>query len=264
MNHIDMLCQQDAINELRKYKDSYIRSIIIEGHEGCGKSYLSNYFGKHILGIEDIIYVKPAVQDIRTCIETCLTIDTPIVVVIENLDLGVPSASYALLKFIEDIPSRIHCIVTCRDVNGIPSTILSRSQLISILPPRPVDLSNYAKALDEIKYGKICNRKIWSAIKSMSDVKKIFDMTPEQIDYIESLNNMSQYKGTISMMAWNFTHYPDNSDLDIKLAISYIISTSRNRTIIQSGIDCINDIESGKIAKHAIIARFLFDCKYCE
>lgn len=264
MKDLDLVCQRDAISILKDYADNKSHSILIEGPESCGKSYLANKYGKSMLNIEDIFIVQPNVNSIRTVIEDCYRFTNPIVIVIENLDLGVKSASYALLKFLEEPASHVYIVVTCRNINNIPDTIVSRCLTVSCAPPIDSDIEQFASAYNFDKYYTVSKKSIWKCVHTFNDAIQVLDMTPEQFAYFDSLNTMSQFRDTISNMMWKLGHYNDNSETPINLVIEYLMTICNNKHIERAGIQCIRDLSSGRVASHAVIAKFLFEAKYCE
>lgn len=264
MKSLEFACQHDAVSILQDYASSKSHSILIEGPEGCGKSYLATMYGKHMLGIEDMFVVQPNVQSIRSVIEDCYNFSTPIVIVVENLDLGVKSASYSLLKFLEEPAPHVYIIVTCRNIRNIPDTIISRSLTVSCAPPIDSDIELYASEYNFAKYHTLHKQLIWKCVHTFNDAKRVLDMTADQLNYFDSLNNITQFRDTISNMMWKLGHYEDNSETPIDLVIEYIMTLCNNRHIELAGIECLRDISEGRIAQHAVLGKFLFEAKYCE
>ena len=100
-------CQKEPIQELKQLADSDRHSVLVEGPSGCGKSYLAKQYAA-MLGISDFAVINPTVQDIRDSINGSYNLDSPIVLCIENLDCGVPAASYTILKFLEEPLSHVY------------------------------------------------------------------------------------------------------------------------------------------------------------
>ena len=103
-------CQMNALEELKELAKSDRHSILIEGFEGCGKSYLAHEY-RRMLGIHDFCIVKSDMDSIRETIDSTTTTNSKIVLCIENLDCGVVNVSYALLKFLEEPQNNVYIVV---------------------------------------------------------------------------------------------------------------------------------------------------------
>lgn len=264
MNHIDFTCQHETIDQLRDYAQCHSHSILIEGAEGSGKSYLAQMYAKEMLGIEDFYIIPPTVQNIRAVIDDCYRLSNPIVIIIENLDLGVKAASYTLLKFLEEPVSHAYVVVTCRNIKNIPDTIISRSLSLVTSPPIPSDIDKFARTYNHSRFDIVRKHNVWNCVHTFKDAQIILDMSDSQLDYFDSMKDILTFKDSISNMMWKLGHYSDNTETPIDIVIEYIMYISKNNHIKKAGIDCIRDISSGRIAQHAAIAKFLFEVKYCE
>lgn len=251
--------QASAILQLKQLAESDRHSILIEGFSGSGKTYLAKMYSEFI-NISDFQIVEPSVKCIRDAIDECIRLNTTIVLCIENIDSGVLAASYTLLKFLEEPLESVYVIITAENRNKVPDTIISRSAVVSTSPPLESDISTYAEAKDSSRYNEVRNRLIWKAVKSFSDAIAVMNLTNSQIDYIESLNKLIDTSEPISSTLWKLGHFDDNSEVPIKLLMNYIIVTTSGN-VRKSAIECSNDL-SGRIANHAVLAKFLFDCKY--
>src|SRR6056297_31402 len=76
------------------------------------------------------------------------------IVIIENADSLTKGAANSILKFLEEPPTYVHIILTAADISLLPSTILSRCQMLRFSPPSK---DKIIKALNELK---IDNNKI--------------------------------------------------------------------------------------------------------
>lgn len=260
---MNFLCQKDSISNLVDLANSDRHSILIEGPTGCGKTYLSKYYSK-LLNVSDFQIIDPTVQSIRSAIETCLKMNTDIVLCIENLDKGVLAASYTLLKFLEEPTSHVYLVITCRNINFVPDTIISRSTVVSVSPPHNTDIEFYAKYVNIDKYNELNSNNIWKCIKTFTDVDEVFNLTTQQLDYFNSISNIMNFRDSVSNIVWKLAHYPDNSETPIELIIKYIVANSSNTTVIRSGINCIDELSDSRISKHAILSNFVFDAVYLE
>lgn len=256
-------CQEESMNMLADLAKHGKHSILIEGVMGSGKTYLAKQYAK-MLGIIDFQAIDPTVQSIRDAVDAFYTIENKAVVCIENLDIGVAGASYSLLKFLEEPTSNAYIVVTCRNIKRIPDTIVSRSAVVTTSPPIESDLASYAMDKDMAQYSVKKLLPIWKCARSFSDVDKILNMNGDQLKYFMNLEDKIKFKDSISQMMWDFGHYPDNRDAPLELVLRYIMNLCNNQHITNSAIQCLNDLNLGRIASHAVLARFCFDAKYIE
>lgn len=254
--------QENPIAELTQLATSGRHSILIEGPVGCGKSYLARQYAK-MLGISDIAFVQPNVQAIREALDKSIDLTNPVVFCIENLDTGVLAASYTLLLFLEEPTSNVYIIVTCRNRYNIPETIISRSTCVSIGQPIPSDVDDYAKQLDDTKYQTLKSTHAWKGVRSLLDVDYVYKMKPEHLDYYKKLKSEFKMNDSVSNLSWKLGHYPDRSETNIRFVLNYLMSAfASNRRIQKYIIECVRELEFFRIAPHAVLAKFLLNCKY--
>lgn len=260
---MDFACQKAALDELKMLAESGRHSIMIEGPAGCGKSYLALQFAK-MLGVTDFQTVEPTVQAIRDTIDGCFQVGNPVVLCIENLDRGVASASYTILKFLEEPASNIYIVITCRNMNRVPDTIISRSVCVNAAPPIEADIDTYARSKDLAKFNQVCGSILWKCVRTFGDADTVLHMTDAQLAYFDGLQKLVGFRESISSTSWALQHYADNSETPIELVIRYVMEICNSHTIKHAGIACLSDITAGRIASHAAVARFVLDCKYLE
>jgi DNA polymerase III delta prime subunit len=255
--------QKSAISELQNCADSGRRSILLAGPAGCGKTYLSKQFA-NMLKIPDFQMVKSAVTDIRTVIGECYNTQNPIVVCIENLDEGVGAAAATLLKFLEEPLPHVYIVVTCRNVDWIPDTIISRSFLIPVAPPINSDLELYAKEKNVSRYSVLESRPIWRSVHSFPDIDQIFELTTDEVMYIESLYELVKSRKSIQATINGMRYFPEGKKpVPIDLVLSYLVSLG-DAKISKYGYSCIKDLNIGRMGASAVLAKFLFDVRYGE
>ena len=255
--------QNESIEQLELLAKSNRQSILIEGPTGCGKSYIARQYAT-MVGVDDFVSVAPKVADIREAVEACIVNRTKILLCIENLDCGVAAASYTLLKFLEEPIDGVYIIVTCRDIKLVPDTIISRSTVITVQPPRIEDINLYAEYKDRAKFLSLCNKRVWRCSRSFYDADEIFKMNATQIDYYETIDKFCQFNDNITNIVWNISHYDSNTSCNVELAIRCIMDVLQKPFITKCGIECIRDLSTKRIAAHAVLAKFAFNCKYCE
>ncbi len=89
-------------------------------------------------------------------------------------------------------------------------------------------------------------------------------MTPDCIAYYESLSNMCSCKDNISNMIWTLGHYPNNQPSNVEFCIRAIMELMHSSFVTKCGIECLRDLSTNRLAQHAVLAKFLFNIKYCE
>lgn len=258
------LCRQQIVPQLKDCAKSNRHSIVIEGPKGCGKTKLASMYAD-CLNIPDFYVVLPTVNDIRSAVDECSNMANPVVLCIENLDTGVISSAYTLLKFLEEPPAHVYIVVTCINIAKVPETILSRSITLTAPAPHKQDIDTYAESLDAEKFRQYSSYPIWKSAASFSDVDTIFNLSLEQIRYIEQLTPDNLFKDAVTNIVWKLGHFPDNSATPIELVINYIISCAPQSSVLQqAAIECMTDIIKGSIAAHTAITKFAFTGKYVE
>lgn len=258
---MELVCQQNAIDELKHLSEVRCQNVLIQGISGCGKSYLVNRYA-NMLNVSDCIFVEPNVSDIRNAIIECTKLSYDVVVAIENLDCGVNKSAYTLLKFLEEPDSNVYIVITCRNIQDMPDTILSRSVVVDVNHPTPDDTLRYAQKIDLNRYNIISSRKLWNIVHTLTDVDMLYSLSLKEIDYIESeFPKLMDFKDSISNLMWKFTHY-DEGEIDLDLVFRYLISQIKDRYIQNVALQCARDINRGTLAAHAVFGKFLIEAKY--
>lgn len=261
---MNLKCQASAIEELKNLASRDRHSILIEGVSGCGKTYLAKQYSK-ILNIPDFVGINSTVNDIRKAIDMCYNLESKVVVCIENLDSGVSGASYTLLKFLEEPRENIYIVVTCCNINKVPDTIVSRSSVVTVSAPTSDDLDVFSREypLEKQKITKDRNG-LWSAVKNFWDVDYCMNLSISYCDHLDDLLGLIQSKKPVSDVVWSLGHYPDGTEIPVEFAIKYIVSNISSKSIKKKGILCIKELESSRLASHAVLSRFVMDCKWGE
>lgn len=260
---MEMICQKSALEELKTLSENRRQSVIIEGPQGCGKTYLAHKYA-NMLSIKEFHTVEPSVSNIRDVINECMMLESQAVLCIENLDTGVISASYTLLKFFEEPIPNIFIVITCRNLNRIPGTILSRGVCVTTCPPIRSDIEHYAMTVDSSIYNNRKDSKLFHCINSLQDVDMFFKLTDDQVKYIENLKSLINSNKPVSDMVWSFGHFQDNQATPIELVIRYFMECVNTSHMKECALECLEDLTSGRIAAHTVLTRFVFDIKYTE
>lgn len=260
---MNFICQQQPMKDLDALRLSDRHSILIEGPSGCGKTYLAMQYAK-LLGISDFQIVEPKVDIIKSAVEECIQVNNPVVICIENLDTGVAAASYTLLKFLEEPTPNVYIIVTCRNMNNVPDTIISRSAVVIAAPPVESDLATYAISRDKTKFDLLKLSILWKCVRTFKDADIVLDMTQPQLDYFTNLTHIAKFSDSVSNLVWKISHYDDNSEAPVEIVLRYLMLLCNTPHIRRAGVSCLNDLASKRIASHAVLAKFIFEAKYCE
>lgn len=259
---MNLKCQTSAIKDLEIQAKADRHSVMIEGPTGSGKSYLAKYYAK-MLGVSDFVSVKSTVDDIRKSIDSCYSIESKVVVCIENLDSGVLAASYTLLKFLEEPRDNVYIVITCCNMYDVPDTIISRSSVVQLASPTRDDLKQFSSSYPEMKRRMVESRPaIWNSVKNFVDVDYAMNLSSTYCDHLENLINVVKSKRPVSDSVWTICHYPDNSEVPVKFAIQCIISNTKDSVVKKHAIKCIEALNNSRVAQHAIVSKFMMECKY--
>lgn len=260
---MNFMNQKEALEQLEVLADYDRHSILISGPTGCGKSYLVKQYGT-MLGIRDIQFVAPQVQAIKDAVNECMKQSNPILLSIENLDSGVIAVSYTLLKFLEEPTQNVYVVVTCRNVNRVPDTIISRSATVVVSPPRLQDIAAYAQSKDASRFNQPVVKKICECVRTYSEIDEILKMNNLQLEYISDLESLLGFNDTVTNIVWRLGHYEDGSETPIQLVLQYIISRAKTEHIRQAARTCLQDLSIGRLGTQAVLSRFAFECRYCQ
>lgn len=257
---MDFKNQQEALQDLQKYAEAKRQAILISGPEGCGKSYLAMQFGK-LLGVADFQIVETKIANVRETMEACYQIINPVVLCIENLDLAVAGVSYTLLKFIEEPKPNIFIVITCRNIRQIPDTIVSRCVTINVPPIISSDLSEYAEAKFSTELKLVRTDPIlWQCIKSVTDMKLLSKLTPEQVAYFKEICGFICNTMSVTNIVWKLQYFPDKTPTPINVIVRYLMYS--NSKWQRSCVDCLNSLALGRLGVHASLAKLVFELKY--
>lgn len=264
MQFLKLTCQKSCIDLMKLYADNDKHSIVVEGPIGSGKTFLAkSYF--NMLGFNDVVVVSSRVNDIKDTFDQFLRVNNKVLIVVENLDSGVPACSYVLLKFMEEPSDNLYVVVTCRSKENIPDTILSRSMVAAVGMPTCDDISSYATDRYKDTYKKLKRKKIWSTVRTFSDVDEVCCLSEQQISYFSEWDNLNSFNQPVNVVSWKLSHYPDNSELNSSTLVKYIMEVNKeNKHVVNSCRKCLDQLNLKRIASYLTLTKLAFDIKYCE
>ena len=250
-----------AIDKLKDCAERDIHSIAISGGVGYGKTFLASQYAS-FLGIKNFHIVEPKVADIRDLLNNTAEVSERMVVCIENLDTGVLASAYALLKFIEEPMPNIYIVVTYRNRESVPDTILSRCSIVSIGNPSKEDLLAYVKHRYPNDSLDIIRSDLYEMIASYSDIVKLATLSEEQKFYISNIYKSINFNYSVDKIVWGVTHFADNTQTPVTLVLLSLLRYTPNRHNRKLIIDSIDEISKGRIAQHAILSKLFLSLKY--
>jgi DNA polymerase III delta prime subunit len=141
--------------ESRKLLDSYLKTptqtLLLVGTVGVGLGSIASALARQIAG-PDVIKIQPTQHnkqktininsdDIRNIgVLVRSRRPTPLVVILDEVDKLTSGAPEALLKLLEEPVANVHFILTTHNLYNLPATVISRSQIIRVLPSEQANL----------------------------------------------------------------------------------------------------------------------------
>lgn len=247
--------------ELQMLADSDRHNIMIEGSIGSGKSYLAKQYA-NMLGISNFQSVDAKVSLVKEIMDMCIGIDSPIVVSIENLDIGVAAVSYALLKFIEEPTSNVYIVITCRNIKWVPDTIVSRSAVVTVPPMIESDILDYAYEVYSSKVDTVKNTIVWKCVNSISDVDSIMQMDSVKLNYFDGVVDILNSIEPVSSIVWKLQKYSDGSITPIDLVLKCIMQQSTSTEMWKIAHECLCTVIDSRVGAHAALAKMVLQYKY--
>lgn len=120
--------------------------VIFVAPRGAGKSLLAKKVARQLEA--ECAEFDTTVEEIREMIETAYTISTPVVYAIRNVDNMSPSAFNSLLKVVEEPPKFARFILTCENIENVPTTIRSRAVVYQFDPYTQDELYDFCELKD--------------------------------------------------------------------------------------------------------------------
>ena len=252
-------CQESTKLQLTEFAKSDRHSIIIYGESGCGKTHMARQYAQ-MLDISDFNVVSPTIGDLQETMGSLVESSNKTCICIENLDLGMISVSYSILKFIEEPKSNVYIVITCRTLNNIPDTILSRCVSVKINSPKKYDITTYCKTNRFEDYARLKSHPVLSCIKSFSDVDIVMDMNADKLRYFEEID--IGFHDTVGNISYKLTHYADKSKTPLHIVLRWIYNKSTDMRLKSIIVTCLSELDEGRIADWCILDNAIFKCKY--
>ncbi len=204
------------------------------GPENLGKSLVAEYFASLLLGIkdkenqpslhQDFVKITPRsdkkniaidqIRDLQRSLFTKPLLASFKVAIIEEAEKMTIESANSFLKFLEEPPSHIVLILVVSNLRNIPSTIISRCQLIKFNPIPLSEIEEFlikehnfnsqeAKSFARIFFGrlglgiKFLEKRNFSNFKK--EIKKSFSLFKNE--FFERLNLISESKDS-SLVIW--------------------------------------------------------------
>ena len=247
-----------AIETLKSLAKSGIQSIVISGPSGSGKTYCASLF-RRFVKTDDFILVDPKMQDIRDMLCGAGESTT---VCIENIDSGVVGVSQAVLKFIETPPKGIYVIITCRRVDMIPETILSRCAHVVLPPITPMDLIEYVKTKYPAAADAVIKKTdVWSAVSNTHDIDWLCGLNERSLSDLSGLYATATSGGAISSIVWKLQHFSDGTNLNTEFVMRYLMRNGKTPMIRNAFRKALDDI-TFHIPAHAALSKAIMSVKY--
>lgn len=261
---LDFSNQRACLSLLRTMAENNKRSIVVEGPSGSGKTLVAKQYAR-MLNVPDVVVVPSKVQDIKEAFYKFSQVDNNVVLIIENLDAGVPSCAYVLLKSMEEPSDNLYVVVTCSNKYSIPDTVLSRSMVVRVSSPSREDLNKYAQSLHSSAFEEVKTLDVWQCVTSFALADYVCSLSRENLSYLSLFDTLSVFDSPVSSCSWKLSHFPDNSEADSSFIVSYILYKHlSNPHVVGCCVRCLDQLKLKRIAPYLTLTRLAFDLKYCE
>lgn len=264
MSDVTFSCQSMCVENLRMFVENDKHSVVIDGPIGSGKTHMAKMYAK-LLDIRDVVVVQPKVSEVKEAFTEFSKVDNKVLIVVENLDMGVSSCAYVLLKFMEEPSDNLYVVVTCVDRNNIPDTILSRSMTTATNVPTRSDIVKYANEFYREKYITLKSSILWKTVRTFSDVNEVCSLSPEKVQYFNEWSTLKPFNAPVSTVSWKLGHYPDGSEIASNVLVRYILECNKdNAHVVNCCRKCMDQLNLKRIARYLTLTKLAFDLKYCE
>ena len=251
--------QKTALAEIKSLAQSEIRSILISGSSGCGKTYLAKVLSD-TRKCDDFIIVDPKMQDVREAMYDIRS-DSRYTICIENLDTGVTGVSNAILKFVESPKENVTVVITCRRRDLILETIRSRCTEVRVSPLSKQDLEEYVTNRYPAFQKVISIDDVWSAVTSTTDIDWLSKLTDSQLRVFPELFGVAMSASPVNTITWKLSKFSDGTAIDPNFMMKYLMKASKDPRISDIFRRCLDDMDMS-IPYHAALANAVISIKY--
>lgn len=151
MNFDKLVIHPATRSNLQIFLNQSTHALLLTGDRGVGLGTIARTVAKHLAGANSIILTpdergKTAVEPVRKLYDLARgKQSTPFVIVIDDSDSMTAAAQNALLKLLEEPTENLHFILTTHKPLGLLPTVISRTQIIEVLPTSANDLLDGVK-----------------------------------------------------------------------------------------------------------------------
>lgn len=250
--------QEESVSMLKRASESDAHSILIYGESGCGKTFLARKYAKFV-NSADFAVITSKMDSVREFMDTVYDTDEKIVVCIENLDSAVSGVAQAILKFLEEPPKHVYIVVTARDINAIPDTIISRSMMVFVPHFQFDQLMQYAKENHGLRAESLTD-DIRTYCRNPADIDFIMNLQDSDLWYLNDVYKYASGEYPIATITWKLQSFPSGEKIPIRMLIRSLYrsaSDDKKRMIL-----CYeSDIGSG-VPDHVILSAIIMNLKY--
>ena len=255
-------CQTSAITDLTTLANCGSHGLIIVGLPGCGRKYVARQYANAV-GASDFNLISPSMSEIRSMVDDANSTDSTVVYCVDEMDSGLVSVAYPLLKLIEDCPRNVYVTITCSNIERIPDTIISRCSVVTMPNPTKSDLAQYGVTKDQDLYDTLSKLPLWHSVKSFTDIDELYKLSPDKIKYFDQLiGDLGKSKVGVSNMVWRLQHFEDKSATPITLVIRHLMHINPTKSNLHVYLQCLNELQMNRMSVNAILCKMLFDLKY--
>lgn len=255
--------EEKAYSKLEILSNSNCHSIIIDGFDGVGKTYMAFEYAR-LCGIQDMYSIDCTMLEIKEALDICMNSTNRVLLCIENIDTGVDAILSTVLKYLEEPSKTLYIVITCRNISLIPDTVRSRCQIISLGLPSESDLTSYiTNEYNQLVFSKITQSTLFQCCKSYSDIDIICKLSLTQRQYFSKIPEILSTGSSVSTMAWKMSHFEDKTSIPTRFLFQYLLSVYKyDITLTKYILNCLSDLYILKSTEQTVIKKFCFLVKY--
>lgn len=186
---MDLITHPRTETQLDNYLKRPSHGLILAGDDGVGKYYtakwLAQKLGRTSYTIEPIDDKHTiSIEQIRDLYNLTKTGSEVVIIIKDAQTMGI-EAQNAFLKLLEEPPKNTNFILTSSNATALLPTIISRTQVIIVIPPKSTDLLKYLRDKTELN-----DEQLQSLLLTTSNrVGKLISLINEP-EELESHNNV--------------------------------------------------------------------------